>query len=140
MIGIPDWRIEDDKFIERYTTELRAVQTLEQLKATIKRWSALWTAGGHGKPQFVAEVDDYIVSGSVTEEDLKCVRLTFGGEDGEGVPCPHCEDSELCPGMEIRMPWSTLIALDVSSAYGITISGAFHQLFCGSATHICCFR
>jgi hypothetical protein len=152
-MNIPDFDIHDDTLLERYTAELKKVETLDDLIEHTKRWSAFWEADHVDKHELVRIVDHVILQGDLTDEDLRCVKLSFEERvpDEYGVPCEHMtgvppedgigppETGYLCPGMEIRMPWSTLTALGVARHYMVPISVAFHQLFCRDEWHCNCF-
>lgn len=137
MKGIPGFQINDCYLIKRYTEELKKVITLDQLKDHVKRWRALWEAKVDGKPEDVDKVDQQILI-DVNEEDLDCIKTSFKKPNNDDQACPHIKE-KLCAGMEIRIPWSTLVALEVAHKYGVPISTAFHQLFCRDENHISCF-
>ena len=137
--GIPDWNCEGD-FIAQYCSELKVVTTLDQLKAFVIRWKAIWEAENVTKAPHVREVDSLILRGELSEEDLHCLRLSFEiNSEGEGgIPCAHALSQKLCPGMEIRLPWSQLMALGFAEYFEVPVNVAFHQAFC-TDDHSRCF-
>lgn len=129
---LPEFNWNDDTLIQRYTDELRKVNTLDMLKAFVQRWHVIWEADHREKPTDIREMDLAIVKGSLTDNDLNCIRLSFQERENDmpGVPCEHALAEKLCPGLEIRMPWSQLTALEIAQRYDCTISMTFHQAFC----------
>jgi hypothetical protein len=130
---------QDYAMAERYTSELRCVRTLEELKKFVDRWKRLWEVSGHNKSDVVEEVDKKIREGLIIEDDLTCIRLSFEmDKDGIETPCQHVRE-RLCVGMEIRLPWSMMLSTLVGGQYKVPECIAFHQLFCDDPNHIGCF-
>jgi hypothetical protein len=138
--GIPNWDCEGD-FISQYCSELEVVTTVNQLKAFVTRWKLIWEVEDATKAQHVRKMDSLILKGEFSEEDLQCLRLSFEiSPEGEGdIPCEHTKAGRLCPGLEIRLPWSQLRALGLAKHFGVPVNVAFHQAFCTDDHHSNCF-
>lgn len=124
---------EDDDIITVFTNELKQVDTVLQLENFVGRWKLLWTASSEYKPVIISAVGSHIVS-PADETDLKCIKLSF-----EDKLCEHSIKGEFCSGMEIRLPWTLLVATQLATKYGVPVEIAWHQAFCPFLDHDNCF-
>lgn len=120
--------------IDSYNSELfEALQHGKVLEFTAK-WRSIWLIESEHKPESCRVIDLKISSGQI-EGCEECLRLSF--ERPPEKVCLHAM-TELCVGMEIRMPWVLIVAVLCSHKYEAPMNMCLHQMFC-EGPHDDCF-
>jgi hypothetical protein len=131
---LPGYHVSNDGLSDNYVEELRAVDSEEKLFEFVQRWSALWEIGRDRIPEILHPGLDRIVGHKFdAEEALQCIA------EGRKKGCKHAQPGESCPGMNIVMPPTLLMAEMVSRQFGAPICTALHQMFCKDENHLGCF-
>lgn len=145
----------EDVIAVDFAKDVHAVRSADDIRKLVIKWRALWELTTKGKPEHVQNIDTRIVAGDFdADEAFECFKRV-----AQGQTCRHATpwglkkrprkkrllkkmvksgSGSLCPGMEIRLPWSMFTVAMVSHHYGVPETMALHQAFC-DGPHDGCF-
>lgn len=132
---VPFYRVDNDDFVHKYVTQVRALQTVSDLKQHIRDWyplfslKASWAVAGHVSLARVLCLD-------ITDKVLEAVRKYSA--PNRAFPCTGL-DEDTRVAAEILVPCALLISIHVAQRLCVPVGTALHQVFCTRTDHEPCF-
>lgn len=112
-------RVDGEDISLLYTSELRSVETEEQLEAFTEKWTAIWLLSCSDP----SDAEQSIVYNTYDKtQALKCIA-----ECREGA-CSHVKSGASCAGAHIVMPYIMMQCFFIAHEYGAPFNVALVQL------------